>query len=55
MLRAYRRRPWIEVFFEACKAMLHIDQFKFRTLGGIYGMLALRFLSFVVFDYVVEE
>lgn len=51
MLRAYWRRPWIEAFFEACKAMLHIEQFKFRTLGGIYGMLALRFLSFVVFDY----
>jgi hypothetical protein len=51
MLRAYRRRPWIEAFFEACKAMLHIEQFKFRTLGGISGMLAFRFLSFVVFEY----
>jgi len=51
MLRAYRRRPWIETFFEVCKATLRIEHFKFRSLGGIYGVVALRFLSFVVFDY----
>ena len=51
MLRAYRRRPWIDTFFEVCKATLRIEHFKFRALGGIYGVVALRFLSFVVFDY----
>jgi len=51
ILNAYRRRPWVEAFFEMCKAILHIEHFKFRTPGGIYGFLVLRFLSFVVFDY----
>ena len=51
MLRAYRRRPWIEAFFEVCKATLRIEHFKFRSLGGIYGVVVLRFLSFAVFDY----
>jgi hypothetical protein len=51
MLNAYRRRPWIDSFFEICKATLFLEQFKIRSLGGIYGVLALRFLSFMVFDY----
>jgi hypothetical protein len=51
MLRAYRRRPWIEAFFEVCKATLRIEHFKFRSLGGIYAVVTLRFLAFVVFDY----
>lgn len=51
LLKAYRRRPWVEAFFAVCKSTLHIEQFKFRTPGGIYGFIALRFLSFLVFDY----
>ena len=51
IIRAYGRRPWIEACFEGCKTTLRIEQFKFRSPGGIYGFIALRFLSFALFDY----
>jgi hypothetical protein len=52
LLRAYRRRPWVEACFEVCKATLNIERFKVRTTrGSIYGFIALRFLSFALFDY----
>ena len=55
ILNAYRRRPWIEAFFEVGKATLSIERFKFRSPGGIYGFLVLRFLSFVLFDYAARR
>ena len=51
IIRAYGRRPWIEACFEGCKTTLHIEPFKFRSPGGIYGFIALRFLAFALFDY----
>jgi hypothetical protein len=51
IIRAYGRRPWVEACFEVCKATLQIERFKFRSPGGIYGFIALRFLSFALFDY----
>jgi len=52
IIRAYGRRPWVEACFEVCKATLNIERFKVRTTrGSIYGFIALRFLSFALFDY----
>ena len=51
IIKAYSRRPWIEACFEVCKTTLHIENFKFRSPGAAYGFLALRFLSFALFDY----
>ena len=51
IIKAYSRRPWIEACFEVCKTTLHIENFKFRSLGAAYGFLALRSLSFALFDY----
>lgn len=52
LLRAYHRRPWVEACFEVCKATLGLEHFKVRTQpGSIYGFIALRLLSFVLFDY----
>lgn len=52
ILRAYRRRPWVEACFEVCKSILHLERFKVRTTpASIYGFIALRFLSFALFDY----
>jgi len=55
VLKAYRRRPWVEAFFEVCKSTLDVEHFKLHTPGGIYGFLVLRFLSFVVFDYAARR
>lgn len=51
LIRAYGRRPWIEACFGVCKTTLRLEQFKFRSPGGIYGFIALRLLSFALFDY----
>ena len=51
IIRAYGRRPWIEACFEGCKSTLRLEQCKFRSPGGIYGFIALRLLSFALFDY----
>lgn len=51
IIRAYSRRPWVEACFEVCKATINIERFKLRSAGGIWGFIALRFLSFAVFDY----
>jgi len=52
IIRAYGRRPWVEAYFEVCKATLNIERFKVRTSrGNLYGFVALRFLSFALFDY----
>jgi hypothetical protein len=55
ILNAYRRRPWIEAFFEVCKATLSLEHFKFRSPSGIYGFIVLRFLAFVLFDYAARR
>lgn len=34
ILRAYRRRPWVEACFEGCKATLNLERFKVRTPRG---------------------
>jgi hypothetical protein len=51
IIKAYGRRPWVEACFEVCKTTLNIERFKLRSEGGIWGFIALRFLSFALFDY----
>lgn len=51
IIKAYSRRPWVEACFEVCKTTLNIERFKLRSFGGIWGFIALRFLSFALFDY----
>jgi len=42
----------VEACFEVCKAHLNIERFKVCTSrGSLYGFIALRFLSFALFDY----
>ena len=56
ILRAYRRRPWIEACFEVCKATLNIERFKVRTQSAsIYGFITLRLMGFALFDYAARR